>query len=164
MLQKIKRWFKYTWTNMFWSRICPCNKSKLSQKRDMSPLRMVLLSLMLRSVTFPLQPVFALAVEQQLVVDIRQQELDTPALNTQLILHQQNGTAVVACLWTRDHANLITEGANTDSEGWGSLKLVVYEHERIFLTTQCVASLVAHSKEYPERWHCKNLVLNVTSV
>lgn len=69
------------------------------------------------SVTFPVQPVFALAVEQQLVVDIWQQELDTPALNTQFVLHQHDGTAVVAGLWTRDHTNLVTVGADTENEG-----------------------------------------------
>lgn len=69
------------------------------------------------SVTFPVQPVFALAVEQQLVVDIWQQELDTPALDTQLVLHQHNRTAVVAGLWTQDHTNLITEGEDSESEG-----------------------------------------------
>lgn len=40
-----------------------------------------------RSITIPFQPVFALAVEQQLVVDIGQQEFNTPALDTQLVLH-----------------------------------------------------------------------------
>lgn len=68
------------------------------------------------SVTFPVQPVFALAVQEQLVVDIRQQELDTPALNTQFVFHQHNRTTVVASLWTRDHTNFITEGA--DSWKW----------------------------------------------
>lgn len=61
------------------------------------------------TLTFPVQPVFALTVLQQFIVDIRQQELDTPALHAQLILHQHDGTAVVASLWTRDHADLITE-------------------------------------------------------
>lgn len=59
---------------------------------------------------------FALTVEQQLVVNIRQEELDAPALYAQLVLHQHDGTAVVASLWTRDHANLITEGADTERE------------------------------------------------
>lgn len=76
------------------------------------------------SVTFPVQPVFALAVEQQLVVDIWQQELDTPALNTQLVLYQHNRTAVVAGLWTWDHTDLITEGGDNESEGWEPFLLV----------------------------------------
>ena len=63
---------------------------------------------------------FALAVEQQLVVDIGQQKLNTPALNTQLVLHQHNGTAVVAGLWTWDHTNLITEGEDRD-KGLGTV-------------------------------------------
>lgn len=62
--------------------------------------------------TFPVQPVFALTVEQQFVVDVRQQELDAPALYTQFVLHQHNGTAVVSGLWTRNHSDLITEEAN----------------------------------------------------
>lgn len=67
--------------------------------------------------TFPVQPVFALAVEQQLIVDIWQQKLDTPALNTQLVLHQHNGTAVIAGLWTWDHTNLITGREDRENEG-----------------------------------------------
>lgn len=69
------------------------------------------------SVTFSVQPVLALAVEQQFVVDIGQKELDTPALYTQLVLHQYNGAAVVAGLWTRNHTDLITEGADRQDEG-----------------------------------------------
>lgn len=84
-------------------------------------------------VTFPVQPLFALAVEQQFVMDIWQQELDTPALNTQLVLHQYNRTAVVAGLWTRDHTNLITEGE--ESEGWGRFLL---EHGQI-VQTHCAS-------------------------
>lgn len=68
-------------------------------------------------VTFPVQPVFALAVQQQLVVDVWQKELDTPALDTQLVLHQHNGTSVVAGLRTWDNTNFITEGAHTENEG-----------------------------------------------
>lgn len=68
-------------------------------------------------VTFPVQPVFALAVQQQLVVDVWQKELDTPALDTQLVFHQHNGTPVVAGLRTWDNTNFITEGAHTENEG-----------------------------------------------
>lgn len=77
------------------------------------------------SVTFPVQPVLALAVEQQFVVDIWQKELDTPALNTQLVLNQHDGAAVVACLWTGDHTDLITEGTDRENEGQGKLSLVM---------------------------------------
>lgn len=66
---------------------------------------------------------FALTVEQQLVVDIRQQELDTPALNAQLILHQHDRTAVVASLWTRDHADLVTEEADMSMRTEGGFYL-----------------------------------------
>lgn len=82
-------------------------------------------------VTFPVQPVFALAVEQQLVVDIRQQELDTPALNTQLVFYQHNGTTVVAGLWTRDHTNLVTVGAHIENEGSGRF-LLCMDMEELF--------------------------------
>lgn len=54
----------------------------------------------------------ALAVEQQLVVDVGQQELDAPALHAQLVLHQDDGAAVVASLGTRDHADLVSAGTN----------------------------------------------------
>lgn len=75
----------------------------------------------LSSLTVPVQPVFALTVEQQLVVDIRQQELDAPALNAQLVLHQHDGTAVVASLWTRDDSDLITEEADVNMRSSNTL-------------------------------------------
>lgn len=86
----------------------------------------------LSSLTFPVQPLFALTVEQQLVVDIRQQELDTPALNAQLILHQHDGTAVVASLWTRDHANLVTEEADMNMRTEGGFYLWYMDTEEPF--------------------------------
>lgn len=125
--------FKYTLTIMFWFRTCQrqkCHQDNLSSYQEwFCGGRWVSL------LTFPLQPVFALAVEQQLVVDIWQQELDTPALHTQLVLHQHNGTAIVAGLWTRDHTDLITEGADTESEGWGKFSFIVYGHGITLLTT-----------------------------
>jgi len=63
--------------------------------------------------TFSVQVVLALSVEQQLSVEGRQQELDTPALQAQLGLHQHDGAAVVARLWTRNDADLIT-GEDSD--------------------------------------------------
>lgn len=86
----------------------------------------------LSSLTFPVQPLFALTVEQQLVVDIRQQELDTPALNAQLILHQHDGTAVVASLWTRDHSNLVTEEADMSMRTEGGFYLWYMDTEEPF--------------------------------
>lgn len=39
---------------------------------------------------------------------IGQQKLDTPALHSQLILHQDDGASVVAGFRTRNEANFIT--------------------------------------------------------
>lgn len=64
--------------------------------------------------TLAVQPVSALAVEQQLVVDVGQQELDAPALHAQLVLHQHDGAAVAAGLRTRDHPDLISADVRED--------------------------------------------------
>lgn len=73
----------------------------------------------------------ALAVQQQLVVDVRQQEFNTPAFHTKLVLHQHYGTAVVASLWTRDHTDLITEGAESDNEGEHGKNITVTNQSKI---------------------------------
>lgn len=69
-----------------------------------------LAALLCSSRTVPVQPVLALTVEQKLVVNVGQQKLDAPALHAQLVLHQDDGAAVVASLGTRDHADLVSAG------------------------------------------------------
>lgn len=58
--------------------------------------------------TFPVKPLFPLPIEEKLVVDIRKEKLDTPALHSKLVLHQDNWAPVVSGLWARDESNLIT--------------------------------------------------------
>lgn len=67
------------------------------------------------SLTLAVQPLLALAVEQQLVVHVGQQELHTPTLHAQAVLHQDDGAAVVPGLWAGDQPNLVTAwgGAHT---------------------------------------------------
>lgn len=77
-------------------------------------------ALLCSSRTVAVQPMLALTVEQQLVVNVGQQELDAPALHAQLVLHQDDGTAVVASLGTRDHADLISAGTIPEVTGRAS--------------------------------------------
>lgn len=66
--------------------------------------------------TLAVEPEPALAIEQQLVVHVRQQELHTPALHPQLVLHHHDGAAVVTGLRARDQADLISGGQNQRAE------------------------------------------------
>ena len=108
-------------TNMFWSRAENIEE------------------LIIPGATFPVEPVSALAVEQQLVVHVWQQELDTPALHTQLVFHQNDGTAVVAGLWTRDQADLITGGADKENQDRGQNSLLHMDRRKLLSTPYCGA-------------------------
>lgn len=58
--------------------------------------------------TFPVKPLSPLPIEEKFVVDIGQEKLDTPALHSKLVLHQDNWAPVVSGLWAGDESNLIT--------------------------------------------------------